>query len=61
MFQDDSDSDEEGGILRSGKIFWLNKRRRIVTRRESCSETGRGDCELVPQIDDDSCNEEEEY
>ena len=31
-----------------------------MTRRESCSVTERGDYELVPQLDEDSYDEEEE-
>ena len=61
MFLADSETDEEGGHLRSVRRLWLGKRRRIAIGRESCSATGRGDYELVPQIDGESCDEEEEY
>ena len=61
MFQVDSGIDEEGGRLRSGRIFRPNKRRRTATRRDICSVTRRGDYELVPQLDNESCDEEQEY
>ena len=67
MFLADIEDDEDGGLLRSGRRFWLGKRRRIATwrkrerERERCSEIGRGDGKLVPQIYEESCDEEEEY
>ena len=63
MFLADSEDDEDGGLLRSGRILWLGKRRGIVTwrERERCSAIGRGDGKLVPQIYEESCDEEEEY
>ena len=33
MFPGNSETDEEGGRLRSGIIFWSGKRIRTVTRR----------------------------
>ena len=59
MFHDDSDTNEEGIYLRSGIILWLNKRIRLVTRRESCSVIKNEDYELVPQLNDESCDKEE--
>ena len=54
MFQADNETDEEGGHLRSGKIFWSNKRKSIAIRRESCSAIERGDYESVPQLNEES-------
>ena len=34
MFLAYSEDDEDGGLLRSGRRFWLGKRRRIATWRE---------------------------
>ena len=34
MFLADSEDDEDGGLLRSGRRFWLGKRRIIATWRE---------------------------
>ena len=65
MFLAYSEDDEDGGLLRSGRRFWLGKRRRIATwrerDRERCSAIGRGDGKLVPQIYEESCDEEEGY
>ena len=54
-----SETSDECGHLKSGKRFHSNKRRRTVTRRQSFSATRRGDYELVPYIDKDSCYKEE--
>ena len=48
MFQDGSETDEEGDFLRSGKRFWSSKMKRTAIRGESGSATRRGDYELVP-------------
>ena len=61
MLPYDSDTDEEGGILRSGRILWSGKRRRTATTREICSATRRGEYDLVPLLDEEYCNKEEEY
>ena len=50
MFLTDSNIDEEGGLLRSGRIFWWGKRRINTTGREICSATRRGDYKLVPHL-----------
>ena len=59
MFYVDRKIDQEGGRLRSGRIFQLGKRRRIATRRGSCSATRRRDYELEPPLDGESYEEEE--
>ena len=61
MFSVNGDNEQEGGHIRSGRIFWLGKRIRTMTRRGSCSETERRDYKLAPHIDGESCDEEEEY
>ena len=46
--------------MRSGKIFWLNKKRMTTTKRKSCSVTGRGDYKLVTWLNEESCEKEAE-
>ena len=60
MFSGNSETELEGGILRSGRIFRSGKRRRTATRRGSCSVTGGEDYELASHLDEGSCDEEEE-
>ena len=54
MFPGDNGTELEGGCLRSGRIFWLGKRRRTVTRSKSCSMTRGEDYELMPPFDEGS-------
>ena len=61
MLHIDSETEKEGGLLRSGRIFWLGKRRMSVTRRRSCRATEGRYYELATHLDEESCNEEEEY
>ena len=61
MFLTDSNTDEEGGLLRSGRISWWGTRRINVIWREIGSATRRGDYKLVPHLYEESCDEEKEY
>ena len=61
MFSSNSETELEGGRLRSGKIFRSRKRSSTATRRGSCSVTRGEDYELVSHLDGGSCDEEEEY
>ena len=61
MFPIDSETDKEGGLLRSGRIFRLGKGRRTVTKKGSCSATEREDYKFTPHLYGESCDEEEEY
>ena len=61
MFPSDSGTALEGGHLRSGRKFWLGKRRRTMTRRASCSSTRGEDYELTSHFDGGSCDKKEEY
>ena len=61
MFPSDSETELEGGCLRSGRIFWLGKRIRMTTRRGSYSMIGREDYKLVSHFDVHSCDEKEEH
>ena len=56
-----SEINEDCGLLRSGKIFQSNNKKRIATQRESCSATKRGYYELVPHLNKESCDQEEDY
>ena len=47
--------------MRSGRRFWLGKRRRTTTRRGCCSENEREDYELDSHLDEGSSDKEEEY
>ena len=61
MFPGDSETNLEGGHLRSGRRFWSGKRRRNVTRRGSCSMTRGEVYELTSHFEGGSCDEEDEY
>ena len=61
MFSGNLEIKLESGHLRSGKIFRPGKRRRIATRRGSCSAIGGEDYELESNLDEGSFDEEEEY
>ena len=61
MFPVDNGTELEGGHLRSGRRFRLRKRRKIVTRRGSCSTTRGEDYELALHLAKGSYDEEEEY
>ena len=61
MFLTDSNTDEEGGLLKSARIFLWGKRRINATGRDICSATRRGDYKLVPHLYGESCDEEKEY
>ena len=61
MFSGNSEIELESGRLRSGKQFRPGKRKRMVTRRGSCSATGGEDYELGLHLNGGSCNQEEEY
>ena len=61
MFLIDSESEQEGGLLRSGRRFRSRKTKMTMTRRGSCSTTRVEDYELMSHFDEGSCDEEEEY
>ena len=61
MFPGDRRNALEGVRLRSGRIFQSGKRRRIVTRRGSCSATRGEDYVFAPHLDKGYCDKEEEY
>ena len=51
MFPGDSETELEGGHLRSGRIFQSGKRRRTATKTGSCSMTGIEDYDLSSHFD----------
>ena len=51
MFLRDKGTTLEGGRLRSGRRFLSGKRRRIVTRRGSCSKIRGEDCDIVSHFE----------
>ena len=61
MFPVDSEVEQEGGHLRSGRRFRSGKRRRNATKRGNCSTNEIEDYELAPHLHGESCDEEEEY
>ena len=61
MFFVDSENEQEGTPLRSGRIFRSRKRRKIVTRRGSCTKARGEYYEITSHLDEGSCDEEEEY
>ena len=61
MFLDGAETDEEGYLLRNGSRFCSGKRQRTMIGRESFNVTEREDYELVPHLNEESCDEEEEH
>ena len=61
MFPGIKEIELESGRLRSGKIFWMGKRRRTATMRGSCSMTRGYDYNLMLHSNEGSFNEEEGY
>ena len=61
MFPINSETKQEGGYLRSGRIFQSRKRIRTTPRRASCSATEERDYELVLHLNGESCDREEEF
>ena len=59
MFSFQNENEQEGGHLRSGRIFWLGKRRRTTTRRGSFNTTKGRDYELAPHLNGEYCDEKE--
>ena len=61
MFSGNSETELEGGCLRSAKRFQSGKRIRIETKRGSLSAAKGEDYELASHLDRGYCSEEEEY
>ena len=62
MFPGDSGTKLESVFLRSGRIFRYEKRRKTLFGRGSCCTDREEDgYELASYMDEDSCEEEEEY
>jgi len=57
---EDSETDEERGLLHSGKRFWYCGKRIVIEREKDRSETGGSDYCAVPLLKEKSYSSREE-